>query len=234
MLVLDSAPKYASSPTKAPVENVSTHMDSPATPRSSVPSSDESVCGYPEAGSKLGPQGLYAKRIVTERLANSFSAPFSSPLKPTEVTPVSFAMARHTALKQQKRPIGDSDNQRSFTMTDISALEKRKHTLQQAIKIHNAPEEEVRLRHLISQWRDAGREVTELLFDVIAKPEPSVAEEAVYLDEASTGSVDLDHRLRTEKKEESAVDWNYGTMLRTLQVDPHLLGWDEEAEDWRN
>jgi hypothetical protein len=27
-------------------------------------------------------------------------------------------------------------------------------------------------------------------------------------------------------------EWNIGTMMMKMSVDPALLGWDDEAEDW--
>lgn len=75
-----------------------------------------------------------------------------------------------------------------------------------------------------------------MLFRSIARPEPSMNGEAVYstFSNTSTETVNPNRELQTGKRENIAEDWNYGTMLRALQVDPHLLGWDEEAEDWRD
>lgn len=30
----------------------------------------------------------------------------------------------------------------------------------------------------------------------------------------------------------TSQDWTIGTMLLKFQIDPHLLGWDADAEDW--
>lgn len=100
--------------------------------------------------------------------------------------------------------------------------------------------EEKRLRDLVSQWRSAGREVTEMLFAVIAKPEPSTGGgQDTYStlwepDSRSTGTGNSIRQPQEAEKEEIAEDWNYGTMLRALQVDPQLLGWDGETEDWKD
>lgn len=33
-------------------------------------------------------------------------------------------------------------------------------------------------------------------------------------------------------EESSSNEWNYGSLMRGLGVDPPLLGWDAYAEDW--
>lgn len=243
MLVRDMAPTCPRPGSAEPLEDNFAQQDLTATQCSIAQPSDQSVCISSGTGSNLGPQSLYAKRIVTERLASSFSSPFSSPLKTTEAAPGPNDGTYHKLSTldrdRQEQVKGDAHLQLSSTMTDIAALEKQKHILKQAIKIRRTPKEEERLRGLVTQWRNAGRDVTEMLFQVIARPEPSMNEEAVYsalpdMENSSSETVDPDRQLQIMKREKIAEDWNYGTMLRALQVDPHLLGWDEEAEDWRD
>lgn len=52
----------------------------------------------------------------------------------------------------------------------LAVLEKEARTLRQAVKYQNESEEDERLQHLITQWRTAGRDVVEQLFDRIPKP----------------------------------------------------------------
>jgi ribosomal protein L12E/L44/L45/RPP1/RPP2 len=122
-------------------------------------------------------------------------------------------------------------------MADISALERQKQILKQAIKIRNSPAEEERLGDLVTQWRQAGRDIVEMLYQVIPKPEPAAEGGILPSSEWENGFKPLEPDTiakSTEEEEENAEaeDWNYGTMMRTLQVDPDLLGWDREAEDW--
>jgi hypothetical protein len=52
----------------------------------------------------------------------------------------------------------------------LAILEKEARTLRQAVKYQNELEEDERLQHLINQWRTAGRDVVEQIFDRIPKP----------------------------------------------------------------
>ena len=35
-----------------------------------------------------------------------------------------------------------------------------------------------------------------------------------------------------DSKAEAPKEWNMGTMMLRYQVDPALLGWDDDMEDW--
>ena len=58
-------------------------------------------------------------------------------------------------------------------MATINKLEKEARTLRQAVRYHTNPDEDERLSEMITQWRNAGREVVEQIFDRIPKPDPS-------------------------------------------------------------
>lgn len=176
-----------------------------------------------------GPQRLRANHIVTKRLANTFSSPFSSPLKgPNTSSPAGVNQQSPTRLESGTPGIN--------LMAEISALERRKQVLKQAIKIRNAPAEEERLSNLVTQWRQAGRDIVESLFRVIPRPHPPSEGDTLQSLEWENGlfSAPETSTMGTDGDEEKAVteDWNYGTMMRSLQVDPNLLGWDCDAEDW--
>lgn len=190
----------------------------------------QSQTGELEYLSEPGPRRLRANRIVTERLANTFSSPFSPPLKGADTS--SPTVVNHGLVAQM-----DGSPKGTNLMADISALERRKQILKQAMKIRNAPAEEEKLGELVTQWRQAGRDMVEMLFQVMPRPETSNHHHAAPSCnwEKDSKSVALDDPSKdTEMVGEKAdpEDWNYGTMMRSLQVDPHLLGWDGEAEDW--
>lgn len=178
-----------------------------------------------------GPQRLRANRIVTERLANTFSSPFSSPLKGSDTR-------SHTVVNQRSKAQTDGNPEGMNVMADISALERQKQIMKQAIKIRNAPAQEDKLCELVTQWRQAGRDIVEMLFQVMPRPETSNYHHAAPLSswekDSSSLAQDVATTATAEVEEENAdpEDWNYGTMMRSLQVDPHLLGWDGQAEDW--
>jgi hypothetical protein len=239
MLPRDAVPKYQLQLATEHEDCIDQHRPS-SLQHDNVQLTDKIVEESSASGSNTGSQSLCAKRIVTERLANSFSSPFSSPLKAPQTHPGSIAATRHpstSSLDQSKQALVDANFQTSTTMTEITALEKQKHILKQAIKIRSAPDEERRLRDLVSQWRNAGREVAEMLFQVMAKPEPSTDGQAGLSslwepEPNSTGTCDESQQSEAVELEATSEDWNYGTMLRTLQVEPQLLGWDDNAEDW--
>jgi hypothetical protein len=52
----------------------------------------------------------------------------------------------------------------------LAILEKEARTLRQAVKYQNESEEDERLQDLIKQWRTAGRDVVEQIFDRVPKP----------------------------------------------------------------
>lgn len=57
-------------------------------------------------------------------------------------------------------------------MATITKLEKEARILRQAVRYYTNPDEDERLSDLISQWRMAGREVVEQLYDRIPEPDP--------------------------------------------------------------
>lgn len=240
MLARDAVPNYQPPKLATEYQRPMDQHQPPLLQHDSDQLTDKIVGGSSAAGSVTESQSLCAKRIVTERLANSFSSPFSSPLKAPQAYSGSIAAVRHSStsvLDQSKQALVDANFQTSTMMTEITALEKQKHILKQAIKIRSSPDEERRLRDLVSQWRNAGREVTEMLFKVMAKPEPSAGEQAglstLWQPEPDiTETCDEPQQPEAAEMEADSEDWNYGTMLRTLQVDPQLLGWDGNTEDW--
>lgn len=118
-------------------------------------------------------------------------------------------------------------------MADISALERQKQIIKQAIKIRHSPAEEERLGDLVTQWRHAGRDIVEMLFQVMPRPETSNGGNTLSYWETESKSSTSNNPSKTNIEDEGETeDWNYGSMMRALQVDPHLLGWDNEAEDW--
>lgn len=103
----------------------------------------------------------------------------------------------------------------------ISSLEARVRTLKQAIRYLD-PEEDARLVSLISVWRDAGREIADRLFSILPPPE---APRAWGWDGEGISGND-------GPAEPSEFTWDRGAMLSRLGVDPALLGWNAEDEDW--
>lgn len=86
----------------------------------------------------------------SKRLSKPFKTPFTRSLAPS---PASSRSAARTTREQ------------------ILELEKEERTLRNAIKYHTQPEEDERLVELINIWKSAGREVSELLFGIQAKPD---------------------------------------------------------------
>ncbi|KAJ9106224.1 hypothetical protein QFC21_001368 [Naganishia friedmannii] len=204
---------------------------------------------------QTGPEHLHSERIVTKRLASSFAAPFSSPLKGSEFPSHASALStiNPSAIKSFSKPYGRPKEDRSnsgLSLTgEIAALERRKQILKQAIKIKRDPQEE-HLQELVTQWKQAGRDIVELLYPIVPRPEPQAYNESITTPSwdaapiATSGNeIQEGQFLRgggeggdaemTVEVQESR-DWNYGTMILSLQVDPQLLGWDEAAEDWKS
>ena len=52
---------------------------------------------------------------------------------------------------------------------------------------------------------------------------------SVHVHGHSTESDDV-----AEVPKPKAIEWNIGTMMRMMKLDPKLLGWNDETEDWED
>lgn len=95
---------------------------------------------------------------------------------------------------------GHAQPNASSSTTSVSArittLEKEARTLRQAVKYQTEQEEDERLQHLIIQWRTAGRDVVEQIFDRVPKPtegedEPNISNSNPWMHGSSGGAVEL-------------------------------------------
>ncbi|KAJ9105141.1 hypothetical protein QFC19_003599 [Naganishia cerealis] len=193
---------------------------------------------------QTGPQYLHSERIVTERLASSFSSPFSSPFKDIDLSPSASAgssvayLAKKRTVKAIVHPKEDHTSSRISLSGEIAELERRKQILRQAIKIQRDPQEQ-HLRELVSQWKQAGRDIVEILYPIVPHPETQGHSNRIATsswgtapNDASSCGYETTQRTQEDAEVEDLKDWNYGAMMLSLQVDPQLLDWDEEAEDW--
>jgi hypothetical protein len=112
--------------------------------------------------------------------------------------------------------------------SEIAALEGRRQTLIQALKIVRNEEDEDQLRELHQQWLTAGREMSEKLFSTV--PEPVHEQEETRYD----GGFGRDEGAGGAAGDAVVKDWTIGTMLEALSVDPTLFGWNAELEDWQD
>ncbi|KAJ9124187.1 hypothetical protein QFC22_000984 [Naganishia vaughanmartiniae] len=200
---------------------------------------------------QTGPDHLHSERIITKRLASSFASPFSSPLKGSEVLSPASALSdiSHSKNKSFNKPHGGPNEDRTGSGIslpgEVAALERRKQILKQAIKIKRDPQEE-HLQELVTQWKQAGRDIVELLYQIVPRPEQESHSHSISLSTwdpepsgtSSNESQDIQSVRDGQRDVEMAAeiqesrDWNYGTMMLSLQVDPLLLGWNEATGDW--
>lgn len=149
-------------------------------------------------------------------------------------------MTRRLA-KPFKPPHSASKSAQSYTT--IRTLEDRVRLLRQAVRFQTQPDEDARLEELISRWRVAGREIAERLFSCVPKPEDSGVPQwqgynPLPLDRSTDAIMspadDSDAQGSKDEESEETVplSWSYGTMLMQMGVDPSLLGWNENEEDW--
>ncbi len=154
------------------------------------------------------------KHTTTPAAASPDNRPFSSfkDRKPPTLQTRNIASTRSS--KPFKSPFASSDTVLAITPSaEVTALERHLQILNQAHRVSEHSDE--RLEELIIQWREAGRVVVERVFAIM--PEPSREE----------GTKAPDDVLGVDD-----AQWHYGKMMMTLQVDPGLLGWDDEIADW--
>jgi hypothetical protein len=117
-----------------------------------------------------GPVEFFASLKTSKKVATIKQKPFKSPLAGGGIT---------LKPKDPNQPstninYGSSNPSSSASNMSIAGrlaiLEKEARTLRQAVKYQNELEEDERLQHLINQWRTAGRDVVEQIFDRIPKP----------------------------------------------------------------
>ena len=117
-----------------------------------------------------GPVEFFASLKTSKKVATVKQKAFKSPLagggvtlKPKDPNQPSTSINYGTANP------GSSTSNMSIAGR-LAILEKEARTLRQAVKYQNESEEDERLQDLIIQWRTAGRDVVEQIFDRIPKP----------------------------------------------------------------
>ena len=107
-----------------------------------------------------------ASQKVTKTKQKAFKPPLAGgriTLKPRDPNQVSSNINYGTSNP------GSSSTSLSIAAR-LAVLETEARTLRQAVKYQNESEEDERLQHLIDQWRTAGRDVVEQIFDRVPKP----------------------------------------------------------------
>jgi hypothetical protein len=107
-------------------------------------------------------------QVTNSLTRQKLSKPFKSPTSSNRTPP----FARSAAPSPGSIPTKSGNtNVNTDTNNKIAELNKTIRTLKQAVRYLNEPEEDERLEQLISTWREAGRNVAELLFSKFPKPE---------------------------------------------------------------
>jgi hypothetical protein len=117
-----------------------------------------------------GPVEFFASLKTSKKVATVKQKPFKSPLAGGGITlkPKDPNQLSTNINYGSSNPSSSASNM--SIAGRIAILEKEARTLRQAVKYQNELEEDERLQHLINQWRTAGRDVVEQIFDRIPKP----------------------------------------------------------------
>jgi hypothetical protein len=138
--------------------------------RPSAPVSSTNTAPHKDVVIDKGPVEFFASLKTSKKVATVKQKPFKSPLAGGGIT---------LKPKDPNQPspsinYGSSNPSSSASNMSIAGrlaiLEKEARTLRQAVKYQNELEDNERLQHLINQWRTAGRDVVEQIFDRIPKP----------------------------------------------------------------
>jgi hypothetical protein len=163
------------------------------------------------------PPTLRARNIASTRSSKPFKSPFPSS-DPKENPSVTLAPSS-SPTDPYALPISNVNRS-----AEISALERRLQILKQAQRLMKHSAGDDRLVELIDQWREAGRTVVEKIFAIMPEPAATNQQEDTTQQQHEDGS--------GCEEESTNQPWDHGRMMRTLQVDPDLLGWAGDVGDW--
>jgi hypothetical protein len=122
------------------------------------------------------------------------------------------------------------------------ALEQEERTLKQAVKYLSSPEEDKRLADLIPMWRDAGRTIAEMLFEIMPKPEVGAPGDAAGMATGLGGGRGMWEDEPPLRREELLSEEEVATIREARlnedgqPVDDEgnlLMGYDDDQDDLR-
>jgi hypothetical protein len=189
------------------------------------------------------PPTLRARNIASTRSSKPFKSPF--PSSDPKENPSITLVPSSSPTDRYAPPISNVNRS-----AEISALERRLQILKQAQRLMEHSTGDDRLVELIDQWREAGRTVVEKIFTIMPEPAATNTAEATsspgqtrsfFDDDLPEDKVQQQQEDTTQQQHEDAggyeeestnQPWDYGRMMRTLQVDPDLLGWAGDVGDW--
>lgn len=133
---------------------------------------------------------------------DSMRANKSSPIKSKVTKPFKTPLLK-LASGSSSQPSGRAGQKSESVATIIYKLEQEARTLRQAVRYHTDITEDERLVDLIEQWRAAGREVVEQMFDRVPRPDPSSSGLAIASSSTSWffNSSNNDHLQLTDEQE---------------------------------
>jgi hypothetical protein len=117
-----------------------------------------------------GPAEFFASYKATKRNSKTKQKAFKSPLAGGVGGVVLKSKDNNPNTINYGNAQTNTSSSSSSVPAQIANLEKEARTLRQAVKYKTEQEEDERLQDLITQWRTAGRDVVEQIFDRVPKP----------------------------------------------------------------